>query len=91
MLTITRKAGVLKLVDGKVTHFSTLDDSEGIGRCRDWAKKNGQFIITTKVVDLDQAGFTLTELMIVLGIGFLVLVVVPLVIWVAYHFISKIW
>jgi len=91
MLTITRKAGVLKLVDGKVTHFSTLDDSEGIGRCRDWAKKNGQFIITTKVVDLDQAGFTLTELLIVLGVLCVGIPLVGLVIWVAYHFISKIW
>ena len=76
MLNIVKKGQIMSLVSGKPdnpgpSHFSTLADNEGIKRCKEWAKHNGQFIISNKVTDLDQKedGIALLEAIFFMFLG----------------------
>lgn len=94
MLNIVKKGQIMSLVSGRPdnpgpAHFSTLADNEGIKRCKEWAKHNGQFIVSNKVTDLDQkkdAGFSLLEAIVCMAVGTFIIWAIFSVVILIVHF-----
>lgn len=96
MLNIVKKGQIMSLVSGKPdnpgpSHFSTLADNEGIKRCKEWAKHNGQFIISNKVTDLDkkESGIALLDAIFFMFVGTFCIWGIFSISLVAIHFVNK--
>lgn len=96
MLNIIKKGQIMSLVSGRPenpgpAHFSTLADNEGIKRCKAWAKHNGQFIVSNKIVDMDkkESGISLLDAILFMGLGTFCIWGILSLSLVTIHFFNK--